>query len=66
MGTTLLGRILVLSLSVEVHARTWDIGTSVAVLFGKIQWNNIVEGLGMITTYTGLSVSIREYLLILT
>lgn len=34
-----------------------DAGTSVALLGGKMQWNNTVEGLALVTEYPGVSAS---------
>ena len=43
----------------EFHARSQDTGTLVILRGDKLQWNNIVEGLAMVTTYTGASAHIR-------
>ena len=52
---------LVLFVSREVYGRTWNAGTCVALMGGKIQWNNIDDDLAMMNTYTGASVSTREH-----
>ena len=49
---------LVLILDTKAYAYTLDAGTSIALVGGKMQWNDIFEGLAVVTTYTATSVSI--------
>ena len=48
-------------MSSELYASTPDVETSTALMGIEMQWNRIVDGLTVVTTYTDTSVFVRGF-----